>query len=142
MARTRKPTAILEQNGSFDHDPARARARENEPVPSGPLGAPPSFFSEAEARVWREVSEQVPEGVLTVADRMFMEMFCRLFARERAGEDLKAAERNLILSCLSRMGFTPADRTKLSAPTQKKQDAEDTFARLANYGRRSTDVKQ
>lgn len=152
MARNRKTTAQHEASGSFDHDPKRRAARANEPVPSGPLGDPPEYFNEVQRAIWHELVLQVPEGVLTIADRMLVEIYCTLVARHRGGakdgedrpappETLKAAEYNLIISILSRMGLTPADRSRINAPTTKKQAVEDTFAELAAAGRGSA-VKQ
>src|SRR4051794_33452283 len=116
MARNRKPTQELEQSGAFEKDPKRRLARENEPVPAGPLGDPPDYLSAAAQNVWHELASHVPEGVLTIADRFLVEIVSRQMARLRAGEDLKAAEINQIISCLSRMGLTPADRSRVQVP--------------------------
>ncbi|HWR36382.1 MAG TPA: hypothetical protein VN622_10985 [Clostridia bacterium] len=135
MARPRKPTAQLERSGAFKHDPQRARERENEPVPSGPLGDPPENLKELQVEIWNELSGQAAEGVLTVCDRMYLEITCGLMARHRAGELLKAAEYNLIISCLGKMGMTPADRSKINAPTKQKQETESEFQKLAAAAR-------
>jgi hypothetical protein len=65
MARPNKPTALLELNGAFKKDPARRRAREHEPKPSGPLGEPPASFPPNQKQAWLELSSQAPPGVLT-----------------------------------------------------------------------------
>ncbi len=121
MARTRKPTAIHEANRTFEHNPDRGRARENEPVPDGPIGNPPEYFDEIQKKIWAEVVQQCPFGVLTIADRMIVEIYCSLVGRFRSGETLKAAEYNLIISILSRMGLTPADRSKINVPTKESK---------------------
>src|SRR4051812_5446681 len=74
MARHRLPTELLERSGAFDHDPQRREARSDEPLPSGPLGDPPEYFSAAQKAIWHELAEQVPEGVLTIADRILVEI--------------------------------------------------------------------
>jgi phage terminase small subunit len=147
MARTRKPTAVLEKNGAYKHDPSRREARKREPVPSGPLGAPPARFTEVQKQVWYELAIQVPEGVLTIADRMAADLYCSLVARHYGGdkekdgsirppERLKASEYGLILQLLSRFGLTPADRSRIKAtPNDKEEEKEDTFDRLAKEGR-------
>lgn len=155
MARHPLPTALHEESGAFDHDPQRAEARENEPIPPGPLGEPPERWRTAEsdeARIlavlqieaWHELELQVAKNVLTISDRVLVEVYCSLVARHRAGQVLKAAEYNLILSCLARMGMTPSDRSRLNVPTDEKTKAVDTFSRLANTGRgrSSNDTKQ
>jgi phage terminase small subunit len=102
--------------------------------------------------VWRELAAQVPAGVLTIADRMLVEIYCSLVARHRGGdpgpdeepnppEVLKSGEYNLIISILSRMGLTPSDRSRVDAPTDPKRRAKDTFAQLASTPRGSH-VKQ
>jgi hypothetical protein len=144
MARHRLPTSQLEASGAFDHDPQRRADREYEPVPTGPLGDPPEIFDDRQRDVWHELVALVPSGVLFNADRILVEIVCRLIARMRAGEYLKAAETNQIISCLARMGMTPSDRSKLSSPRPNDEQAEDTFTRLARTGRgpRATETKQ
>lgn len=144
MSRNRTPTPLMEARGAFEHDPQRSRP--NEPVPEGPLGDPPAWFNPVQVAIWHEVSEQAAENVLTICDRMLVEIYCTLVARHRGGapdadgnpeppQILKAAEYNLIISILSRMGFTPADRSKLNVPTQEKEKAANTFQQLAASGR-------
>jgi hypothetical protein len=123
-------------NGAFEHDPQRLEAREDEPKPTGPLGDPPAYFTEKQAEIWHELAAQVPPGVLTVADRILVEIACKLIARMRDPKDqLKAAETNQIISCLARMGLTPADRSKIAAKPPDSEKPADTFARLAASGR-------
>jgi hypothetical protein len=156
MPRPRTPTDILEKNGAFDHDPQRRAAREGEPTPSGPLGDPPLTFTKGQREAWFELMLQAPENVLTISDRVMVELYCNLVARMRGGdpdperegatkppENLKAAEANLLLNLLGRMGLTPADRSRIHAPAAKKVAADDTFGRLAATGRgKPTDRSQ
>jgi phage terminase small subunit len=130
MARPRKPTAELERAGGFDAHPERRRARENEPVPTGPLGDPPEHLTDGQKAIWHELAGQVPEGVLTIADRFLVEIVCRQMAKLRARKPLKAAEMNQIISCLSRMGLTPADRSRVGVP-KRSESEQDPFAELA-----------
>jgi phage terminase small subunit len=130
MARPRKPTAVLELTGAFKKDPQRRR--ENEPKPSGPLGEEPLHFDEELKAIWRELVVMVPAGVLTISDRWLVELACRTMQQVRKGTAL-AAERNLLLSCLSRMGLTPADRSKIAVPKEKEQI--DELAQLAAESR-------
>jgi phage terminase small subunit len=146
MARNRTPTSILEANGAFDRNPDRGRARENEPIPSGPLGDPPERLTRVQREVWIELSQEIPDGVLSVADRKLLEIYCRFEAFARGGDPdesgaamppqkLKASEYNLMVSILSRMGMTPADRSKLNVPSPEKEKATNTFEELASTGR-------
>ena len=135
MARNRTPTTILEASGALDHNPDRRVARENEPLPTEPLGDPPKFLTKAQRAIWLEVELYAPKGVLTISDRMLTEHLCILKARERGGAVLKAAESADITTILSLMGLTPADRSRLNVPTEQKQQAAGTFNRLATTGR-------
>lgn len=139
MARPRKPTPLLELTGAFQKDPQRARP--HEPKPAGPLGDPPECFNDEpglEAKelldraalraAWHELTGMVAAGVLTISDRWLVELACRTMQQVRKGAAL-AAERNLLLSCLSRMGLTPADRSRIAVP-QEKQEL-DELAQLA-----------
>jgi phage terminase small subunit len=134
MARHRTPTQQLEQRGAFEKDPQRRSERQHEPRPSGPLGDPPEYLSPAAQGVWHELASQVPDGVLTIADRFLVEIVSRQMARLRSGEELKAAETNQIISCLSRMGLTPADRSRVAVPPPP-EETRDPFAELAAEGR-------
>lgn len=130
MARPRTPTAVLELTGAFQKDPQRRR--EGEPVTNGPLGDPPASFTEDLLEIWQELVSLVPANVLARADRWTVELACRMMALLRQG-DFKAAELNILLSCLSRMGLTPADRSKIAVPKQTEE--LDELAALAAEGR-------
>lgn len=130
MARLRTPTAVLEQKGAFQHDPARARARENEPIPSGPLGDPPDTFNAEQLRAWKETVAIVPPGVLTNADRHLVEKYARLRARESAGEAMKAAEHNLMMKIMTHFGMTPSARAQMSVAQAPKKPT-NRFAEMA-----------
>jgi hypothetical protein len=126
MARPRKPTPLLELTGAFQKDPQRARP--HEPKPAGPLGDPPVDFDEVLTALWGELVRMVPANVLTVSDRWLVELACRTMRDVKQGKAL-ASEKNLLLACLSRMGLTPADRSKIAVP-QETQEL-DELAQLA-----------
>ena len=132
MSRPRTPTAIQELKGAFRKDPQRRRP--DEPEHNGPLGPPPSGFrDDAELlAIWDELESMVPARVLAKADRWLVELACRTMRDVRHGQAL-ASERNLLLSCLSRMGLTPADRSKIAVP--KETEALDELAALAAEGK-------
>lgn len=118
MARPRKPTVLLELTGSFAKDPQRKR--DHEPKPQGPIGDPPVDFDDVLIMLWRDLLRMVPAGVLTISDRWLVELACRTMRAVKEGHAL-AAEKNLLLSCLSRMGLTPADRSRIAVPQQKEE---------------------
>lgn len=121
MARTPQPTAIHELKGSFDKNPQRRR--KGEPKPKSGIGPAPSHLGEYEQRVWDELVGIALPGVLGDVDRWAVEMAVRLMAEMRASpETFTAGKYGHLISCLSRMGMTPSDRTKLAV--QGKSDDE------------------
>jgi phage terminase small subunit len=137
MARPLTPTAVLEQNGAFEHDPQRRAAREGEPAGRGVLGDPPERFTPLQRDAWYELELLAPEGVLTGSDRVMVEMYCQLVARMRGEPDaegyprpLKAAEFTQLLNILGRLGMTPSDRARLKVPEKSKKPA-NRFAAMA-----------
>jgi hypothetical protein len=139
MARPLTPTAVLEQNGAYEHDPQRRAARENEPVPSGPLGLAPERFTPFQRAAWIELEEIALPGVLANSDRVIVEMYCQLVARLRGERDdegyarpLKAAEFTLLLTILGRFGMTPSDRARLKGiPAANPKKARNRYEAMA-----------
>ncbi|KAB0462403.1 hypothetical protein [Agrobacterium radiobacter] len=124
MARPRKPTAALELKGAFKKDPQRKDARENEPVPNGAIGAPPERLSEDEAALWLELAGY---GFwLTNADRLMLEIAVKLMVLFR-GNALDGGGISKLITALSKLGFSPSDRSKVQAPGAKEPEA-DPFA--------------
>lgn len=135
MSRPRKPTALLELNGAFRKDPKRGRARASEPIPTGPLGDAPKYFSKRVRDIWNELASLAPAGVLTNADRWLAETTCLLMAKQRrygiGGRDgIATGELSILNQCLIRIGLTPADRSKVSVP--KRNDAPNPFSELVD----------
>ncbi len=113
-------------NGSFDHDPQRRTARANEPKIETPVGNPPTCLTTKERRVWRDISSTVPW--LTVADRYVLILACKLSIKVMDGT-AKPQEYSTYMTTLSRLGMTPADKSRVSMPTSKQQaDGWDDFA--------------
>jgi phage terminase small subunit len=132
MGRPRKPTSLLILNGSIDHDKKRYANRTLEPKPEGKLGTVPKYFSEDLKDIWRELTKQVPDGVLTGADRIILELTCRLTAKMREGS-ISTGETAQLISCLSRLGLTPADRSKvnINPDDANRLVPESKFAKFA-----------
>lgn len=124
MARPRKPTKVLELNGTLKAHPERARERANEPVVETPVGPTPNGMPVDAAAIWAEL---VQHGFwLTAADRLLLEIACRLFADFRKGQ-LDGGGVSKLITALSKLGFTPTDRSKIGAPGAK-EEKEDEFA--------------
>ncbi|NGN44975.1 hypothetical protein G6N74_28365 [Mesorhizobium sp. CGMCC 1.15528] len=124
MARPRKPTATLELKGAFKKDPARGKARANEPKVDAPVGAPPNCMPQEASTLWNELATH---GTwLTGADRLLLEIACRLFADFRSGI-LDGGGISKLITALSKLGFSPTDRSKVGAPGGKEPE-DDPFA--------------
>lgn len=124
MARPRKPTATLELKGAFKKNPSRARERANEPKPDSEVGMPPDGMPVDAAAIWAELSGH---GTwLTGADRLMLEIACRLFASFRKDE-LDGGGISKLITALSKLGFNPTDRSKVGAPGAKEPE-EDPYA--------------
>lgn len=117
MARPRKPTAVLALSGQIERRPGRYSARKNEPKVDETIGAPPEGLCAAEALIWDDLAGY---GVwLTAADRLMLEIACRLFRQFRAGD---TANTSKLITALSKLGFNPTDRSKVNAPGGKPDD--------------------
>jgi hypothetical protein len=128
MARPRLPTARLEASGAFLKDPQRRRARANEPRVTGPVGDPPAFLDGAQRAVWCELCALAPW--LVSADRICLEVAVRLLADLRTQGGLPAPLLAQLMNALVRLGFTPADRSRIEAPPPELEfdPAEQFFA--------------
>lgn len=124
MARPRKPTEVLELKGAFRKDPQRRRPVG--PKSKRPLGSCPEYFGEDEAIVWAEVETMAAAGVLTSADRFIVEVLSRLVAKFRR-DWLTGAEMTQLTWCCSRLGMTPADRSRIIGAKEEDDSDEDEF---------------
>lgn len=130
MGRPRTPSNILELRGSFDKDPQRRR--EDPKVDIG-LGEAPPYFDDEERAIWEEIADSAPQGVLAKSDRLCIEMLVPLVLQLRQRGPMKAAERSFMLSTLTRIGCTPADRSKVARPVESDEQI-DIWEVLASGG--------
>lgn len=124
-----KPTEVLESKGSYEHDPQRRR----KPVPKSEkdFGNAPSYFSDSERKVWRDLKDQLPKTVLTSSDKMMAEALCMLVAKMRNREPMMASDMSTMVRILSEFGMSPVSRAKL-APIDKKDDNKNNpYAKFA-----------
>ena len=123
MSRSRKPSAVLEMNGSFNHNPDRRKKRANEPKPEGTIGNPPEHLSTQAADIWHEICGDVTW--LTCSDRVNLEVLCILMERLRTDlQAFRGQDFMTLLGLLRALGMTPADRSKVQAlPKMRDKDA-------------------
>ena len=123
MGRTPYPKAVLRLKGVDKKHPERLHMREHEPENANPVGDPPKHLNGAERKIWlRIVDESIP-GVLGQADRIAIELVCKLYVR--VDEDTATGvDYNQLIKLLSQFGMTPADRSKIAIP---KPDEKNEF---------------
>lgn len=124
MPGVRKPTETLQLSGAFKKDPKRTRGLG--PKSDRELGEPPAYCTVDVQLIWAEVQSIVPAGLLTSADRLVVELLCRIVAKLREGW-ITAAEMGQMTWCLSHLGMTPVDRSKVAVPQQKEASPFDEF---------------
>lgn len=121
MARPRKPTAALELAGAFEHNPKRGKERANEPVPNGKLGDPPDYLDEVHQEQWRKMAAEA--HWLTSADTFMFEVAVKYMCRFVVGTTDSKCDA-LLINVLNKLGFGPAERSKISAPGAKGKEDE------------------
>lgn len=126
MPAPRKPSAVLERNGSFQHN---AKRRRKDPKGRGelPTAAPAELgLDQFQARAWQEIVDAIPEGVGTGSDRFVVELTARALGTVRRTGQVKAAELAQLRVYLGSLALSPADRAKLA--TAPDDAGEDPFA--------------
>jgi hypothetical protein len=124
MPQARVPTSILEARGSFIAHPERKEDRAHEPVPSGELGLPPATLTPFQKTIWAELAGIIPAGVAGNCDRWIIEIAVKLMAKVRLGK-AKGIDYSQLLTCLARLGMTPADRSRVKATATPQEDSWD-----------------
>lgn len=129
MPRPRKPTQVLELSGAYKKNPKRKAARANEPVVDTPLGQPPAYFTEEQRATWQEIVSRAPDGLLTTMDFFVVEMAAVELTNYR--KDLSnASQARLLANLWSKLGYNPADRSKVVIPQKPKESRWARFSQL------------
>lgn len=120
MGRPRKPTKVLELNGAYKKNPQRKKERANEMEVNTLLGGVPAHLSEAQKATWLEIVNAAPEGLLGNTDYTIVEMVAVELTKYR-NDQLGVGEKALLISLLGKLGYSPADRSKVQMPEKKKE---------------------
>jgi hypothetical protein len=126
VSRPRKPTQVLKLSGAFKRNPKREKEREGEPEVVEPLGEPPEQLNEAQSARWHEMAGWC--SWLTVADRPMVEVVAKLWQAVRDGT-ASSPDLKTLVACLSHLGMTPVDRSKVKVPGKKPKP--NKFGELA-----------
>lgn len=134
MGRPRTPTAKLKLNGAFAKNPNRTR---QDPETKGPIGDPPPSMDVKLHATWFELADQAPVNVLRSRDRTVLELAVRVLYAIRNSEKLEAAMVSQLNKCLSSMGMTPTDASRVYAPNEKPDNPFTKFGRKAKQASKS-----
>jgi hypothetical protein len=107
--------------GRHLENPKRYRDR-SEPT-TDPLGDPSRFLKDLELVAWECFRREV--HWLTEADRRLVKVASRLQAKVWDGGSMQAV--TTLLRCLSLMGATPTDRSKVFIPPAESTDPAEEF---------------
>ena len=120
MPRSRLPVSVAHVTGAAIKNPKRHAGRANPDV--GKLGAPPKSLSAAEFAAWRMFADEMPW--LGASDRTIVLVASRLRAKVLSDPDTPMNALAQLRLCVSAMGGTPADRSKVTEP----EEATDSLA--------------
>ena len=147
MPYPKKPTALKK----FEGNPGKRPLSDDDFIPKGKLGAPPRDLTTGAKKIWVETLKEVPDGMITSADRGEFEIYCTaydLYKTARAmvkkegavvasntGERSSAwlvvmnKQAEIMTKSASKIGLTPVDRSRI-ALAQKEKPKDDPFARF------------
>ncbi len=91
------------------------------PDGGGTLGEPSEWMGGEQRVIWKMFKSEIPW--LVESDRTIMEIACTIRAKMYSGDDVSITAMNQLRLCLSQMGATPADRSKIRMP--EGDDDED-----------------
>jgi len=111
MARPRTPKAMAAITGADRQHPGRYAARSE---PKGdPLGGMPDGLTAGQRQAWRQLADELPW--LAKSDRAMLTLAARLADRVDNDPLCPLAAFTQLRLCLSSLGTTPVDRSKVNA---------------------------
>jgi hypothetical protein len=117
MPRKRTPKERAEITGAARTNPGRFAGRS---TPwTGPLGDAPAWLSPGQVAAWEVLRAEIPW--LQVTDRILVGIASIILARVMAGEDVGATLLNQLRLCMTQMGATPADRSRVASTEETRR---------------------
>ena len=149
MPAHRKPSKILEFSGAFKKNPARGRARANEPKYTGGIGEPPDWLDAHALEEWRRVTPHLDfAGVCAPVENTALAAYCLAVSHLRKAQAeifrdgvtimtesglKKHPAVGIVKDCQATIrqfsaefGITPASRSKVQAAP--KEETKNEFA--------------
>lgn len=118
MPNPRLPTGKAKVTGADVLHPKRHSTR-SEPTTS-PLAGPSPFLDGHGEAAWEGFRRELPW--LMESDRAAVEICAQVRGLLMAGEDVGVTKLSMYQSILSKLGATPADRTRVSVPEGEEHD--------------------
>ena len=120
MANPRTPVAKAKATGAAMKNPGRHKARSD--PKSTPLGDPSIFLDEFGRQAWEGYRRELPW--LMEADRSLVEIASSVRGRLLSGGEVGVTALSMLQSILSKMGGSPADRSKVTTGDDEPQEDE------------------
>ena len=120
MAKPRIPKMKAEVTGAALQNPARFEARNDPSVAH--LGAPSAYLSEDAKRAWGCFTAELPW--LVESDRALLEVASTIRARFWTGDPVGINSLQTFSAILSKLGATPADRSRVTMPSAPDEHSE------------------
>lgn len=113
MANPRLPVAKAAATGAAIKNPQRHRDRK---APKGvrPLGDPSPFLSAGAVTAWEGFRRELPW--LMESHRALVEVASTVRGRLIDGQEVGISALSMLQACLSKLGATPADESRISTP--------------------------
>lgn len=123
MPRPRLPQNVAKVTGAAAKNAGRFADRSSPKVAA--LGSAPSGFDDLHKAAWKAFADEMPW--LGKSDRTVLQIACRLRVGMETDPKFPMAGFAQLRMCLSAMGGTPADRTKVAVPDDDDEDPADKF---------------
>jgi len=120
MANPRTPTAKARATGADIKNPGRHVTRKAPQAAT--LGKPSQFLDVNGQQAWEGFRRELPW--LMESDRALIEIASSVRGRLLAGEDVGITALSMLQSILSKLGGSPADRSKVAVPDDEKERDE------------------
>lgn len=120
MANPRQPVAKAKATGAAIKNPGRHKARTD--PKTTPLGEASTFLNEHGQQAWEGYRRELPW--LLESDRSLVEIAASVRGRLLGGEDVGVTALSMLQSILSKMGGSPADRSKVASPNEEPEEDE------------------
>jgi hypothetical protein len=123
MPAHRLPAAKARITGAAAKNPQR-HSRRVDPATT-PLGKPSTFLNPFGQSAWEGFKLELPW--LMESDRAIVEICAQVRGLVLAGENVGVTKLSMYQSMLSKLGASPADRTKVSRPDGDDEEADEFF---------------